>query len=297
MRVYYRPVIARCPESQIDSLMRSYQGAVPGASVVVLRDGAPLFRRAYGLADVEGGVAATPATNYRLASMSKQFTSAAVLLLAQGGQLAIDDSVHEWLPSLPEAAREMTIRQLLTHTSGLIDYEDVIPVGTTSQLHYPDVLPLLESENRSYFLPGTNYRYSNSGYALLALIVERASGDNFASFLQQRIFRPLQMQHTVAFEDGVSSVANRAYGYSATNQSWTRTDQSLTSATLGDGGIYSSIDDLANWDAALYDERLLRPESLSLPAPSPPWEATPPPARGRSRPSPYRLPESRTPCR
>jgi CubicO group peptidase (beta-lactamase class C family) len=98
----------------------------------------------------------------------------------------------------------------------------------------------------------------------LALVVGRASGTDFASFLRQRIFKPLQMHNTVAYEDGISTVANRAYGYSLLDKKWTRTDQSLTSAVLGDGGIYSSIDDLAKWDAALYDNRLLRTESLRL---------------------------------
>jgi CubicO group peptidase (beta-lactamase class C family) len=251
-------------ESRIDALMRAYQGAVPGACVLILHDGVPTLRRAYGLADVEGRVAATAATNYRLASITKQFTSAAVLLLAEDGRLSIDDPVRRWLPSLPDSAAGATVRHLLTHTSGLIDYEDLIPRETSAQLHDADVLSLLEADNRRYFSPGTQYRYSNSGYALLALIVGRASGTDFASFLRQRIFQPLHMQNTVAFEEGVSVVAHRAFGYSASPQSWTRTDQSLTSGTLGDGGIYSSIDDFAKWDAALYDNRLLRPASLRL---------------------------------
>ncbi|MGH9562985.1 MAG: serine hydrolase domain-containing protein, partial [Terracidiphilus sp.] len=112
--------------------------------------------------------------------------------------------------------------------------------------------------------PGTSHRYSNSGYALLALIAGRAAGLDFASFLRERIFRPLGMQNTVAFEAGISTVAHRAFGYSAATSSWTRADQSLTSATLGDGGIYSSIEDLMKWDAALDDDRLLRPASLRL---------------------------------
>jgi CubicO group peptidase (beta-lactamase class C family) len=252
------------PESQIDAIMRAYQGAVPGAAVLVLRDGVPIFRRGYGLADVELHVAASPDTNYRLASMTKQFTSAAILLLAEDGRLSLDDPLRKWLPALPDAANGITIHHLLTHTSGLIDYEDVIPDETTVQVHDADVLRLLESENRTYFAPGSNYRYSNSGYALLALVVGRASGTDFASFLRQRIFKPLQMHNTVAYEDGISTVANRAYGYSLLDKKWTRTDQSLTSAVLGDGGIYSSIDDLAKWDAALYDNRLLRTESLRL---------------------------------
>jgi len=251
-------------DGRIDALLRPYSGAVPGAAVLVLRDRAPVFRRAYGMADLEHGVAASAATDYRLASMTKQFTAAAILLLAEDGRLSLDDPIRKWLPSLAPATAPMTVRELLTHTSGLIDYEDLIPADTTQQLRDADVLRLLESQDRTYFAPGTSYRYSNSGYALLALIVARASGMDFATFLRQRIFLPLGMHGTVAYEAGVSSIAHRAYGYSASGNSWTRTDQSLTSAVLGDGGVYSSIDDLAKWDAALYDGRLLRPASLRL---------------------------------
>jgi len=244
--------------------MQDYTGAVPGASVLVLRDGVPVFRRAYGLADLEQHVAATPATNYRLASMTKQFTAAAVLALTDDGRLSLTDPVRKWLPSLPPATDGITIRHLLTHTSGLIDYEDLIPPATTQQVHEADVLRLLESQNRLYFAPGTSYRYSNTGYSLLALIVARASGENFASFLRTRIFLPLGMRDSIAYEAGVSDVTHRAFGYSYEHSAWRRTDQSVTSAVLGDGGVYSSIDDLAKWDAALYDERLLSARSLAL---------------------------------
>jgi CubicO group peptidase (beta-lactamase class C family) len=135
---------------------------------------------------------------------------------------------------------------------------------TKVQVHDADVLKLLETQDSTYFKPGTSYRYSNSGYSLLALIVERASGKRFASFLQDRIFKPLGMSHTVAFENGISTVANRAYGYTLKDSAWTRRDQSSTSAVLGDGGIYSSIDDLAKWDAALYGAHLLSDESRRL---------------------------------
>ena len=252
------------PGLQIDTIMRAYNGGAPGASVLVVRYGMPVFRRSYGLADVEQGVAATPKTNYRLASMTKQFTAAAILLLAEDGRLSLADPVRKWLPTLPDAASGITLRHLLTHTSGLIDYEDLIPDGTTAQVQDADVLHLLEAENRTYFTPGSSYRYSNSGYSLLAVVVGRASGTDFASFLRDRIFEPLQMHTTVAYEEGKSTVAKRAFGYSFVDGHWERTDQSLTSAVLGDGGIYSSIDDLAKWDAALYDNRLLRPESLRL---------------------------------
>jgi len=249
---------------EIDALMHGYQGAVPGAGVAVLRDGLPIFRRAYGLSDLEARAPATTATNYRLASLTKQFTAAAILLLAEAGRLSIDDPVRQWLPTLPDRADAIVIRHLLTHTSGLIDYEDLIPEGWAAQLRDADVLGLLEAEPGGYFPPGAGYRYSNSGYSLLALIVGRASGEDFASFLRERIFQPLGMQNTVAFESAISVVPHRAFGYSGSEHSWTRTDQDLTSATLGDGGIYSSVDDLAKWEAALCGDGLPRPESLRL---------------------------------
>jgi CubicO group peptidase (beta-lactamase class C family) len=161
------------------------------------------------------------------------------------------------------AAQPVTIRHLLTHTGGLIDYEDFV-ADDAPQVHDADVLGLLGKQDRTYFPAGSSYRYSNTGYALLSLIVEKASGQRFAAFLRDRIFEPLGMRDTVAFEDGVSAVASRAFGYSARGDSWTRTDQSSTSAVLGDGGIYSSTNDLAKWDAALYDDRLLLKESREL---------------------------------
>jgi len=249
-------------KSKVDALLRNYAGGVPGAAVLVLRDGAPFVRASYGLADLETGTPATPATNYRLASVTKQFTAASVLLLAEDGRLTLDDRAHGWLPSLPKAAETVTIGHLLTHTSGLIDYEDVLPADFAAQVHDADVLRLLETQDRTYFRPGTRYRYSNSGYALLALIAQRAAGKTFATLLQERIFQPLAMFNTVAYEEGISTVNDRAFGYTQQAGRWHRTDQDQTSAVLGDGGIYSSIDDLAKWDAALYDGRLLQPSSL-----------------------------------
>jgi CubicO group peptidase (beta-lactamase class C family) len=247
---------------KVDALLHNYAGDVPGAAVLVLRDGQAVVRASYGLADLETGTPTTPETNYRLASVTKQFTAASILLLAEDGRLTLDDRGRTWLPSLPKAAETVTIRHLLTHTSGLIDYEDVIPESFAAQLHDADVLRLLETQDRTYFRPGTGYRYSNSGYALLALIVQHASGKTFAKFLRERIFQPLGMFNTVAYEEGISTVNNRAFGYTQEAGRWNRTDQDPTSAVLGDGGIYSSIDDLAKWDAALYDGRLLQPSSL-----------------------------------
>lgn len=252
------------PTDEIDSLFARYSGDVPGASVLVIRDGKAILSRSYGLSDLESQVRATPATNYRLASVTKQFTATAVLLLAQDGRLSLDDPARRWLPSLPLSLDSIRIRHLLSHTSGVVDYEDLMDPNTEVQITDAGVLSLLESADSTYFKPGSGYRYSNSGYALLALIVERVSGKRFATFLDERIFKPLGMKHTVAFVDGVSTVSNRAFGYTMRDSAWVRKDQSSTSAVLGDGGIYSSIDDLAKWDASLYDSRLLKDESRRM---------------------------------
>lgn len=264
------------PQDRVDQLMQAYAGNVPGASVLVVRDGTPLVRKAYGMANLEDGTPATAQTNYRLASVTKQFTAAAILLLAEGGRLSIDDRVRRWLPSLPETDDAITLRHLLTHTGGLIDYEDLMPADQQRQLRDDDVLRLLEQERRSYFEPGSRYRYSNGGYALLALVVEKASGKAFQDFLRERIFAPLGMHQTLAFVQDGPPVPNRAYGYGRDGGRWQRTDQSPTSAVLGDGGVYSSIDDLAKWDAALYDARLLGDAARQLAFT--PWAKTDDPA-------------------
>ena len=235
-----------------DSLFAQYAApGMPGASVLVVRDGQVAVNRSYGLADVEAGIRTTDSTNYRLASLSKQFTAAAIALLVRDGRLAYDRRVADVLPGLPAYASAVTVRQLLTHTSGLPDYEDHVPRGQTEQVKDRDVPTLIAKADSMVFAPGTSYAYSNTGYALLALVVERLSGQPYARFLHDRIFAPLGMKGTVAYEAGVSTVPNRAYGYSLRGNTVVRTDQSSTSAVLGDGGIYSSVRDLILWDRAL----------------------------------------------
>jgi CubicO group peptidase (beta-lactamase class C family) len=246
----------------VDAVFKDYAAPSPGASVIVIRDGKILYKHSYGLADLEARTPATPRTNYRLASVTKQFTAMSILILAERHRLNLDDRITRFFPDYPGYAKDVTIRQLLTHTSGLKAYEDLIPPDRTAQLHDIDVLNLLKRETATYFPPGMDWRYSNTGYAHLALIVEKASGMSFAAFLKKNIFAPLKMHDTVAFEEGISTVKNRAYGYSKKSDAFERTDQSLTSAVLGDGGIYSSVDDLFLWDQSLYTNKLVSAETL-----------------------------------
>ncbi|MCC6548336.1 beta-lactamase family protein [Candidatus Sumerlaeota bacterium] len=234
----------------------------PGCSVLVVDHGRRIFEKSYGVASLEDNIPATPETNYRIASVTKQFTAMAVLLLADKGMMSLDDSVRDHIPEMPAYAQPITIRHLLNHTSGLKDYEDLYDKGITVPLLDADVVKLLAAQESGDFAPGEKYSYSNSGYAMLAIIVERVSGRKFAQFLHDEIFEPLGMRNSVAFEAGVSEVPHRAFGYKREGAGWKFADQSMTSSVLGDGGIYTSLVDYAKWDEALRDGKLLSPPLL-----------------------------------
>lgn len=244
-------------EHAVDEIMKGFTTHTPGASVLILKNDTIIFQKGYGLKQVGQRGRIDPFTNFRLASVTKQFTAASILLLQQNGKLSLNDPVINYLPNLPAYARAVRISHLLNHSSGLPDYEDLIPNAQTEQVHDADCLELIHKADSLYFVPGDAYRYSNTGYALLALIVEKISGKRFATFLDSAIFKPLHMQHTVAYENGISKVKNRAFGHSLINGNWEQTDQSNSSAVLGDGGIYSNVNDLAKWIAALWNYRLL----------------------------------------
>ena len=248
-------------ESSIDQIMARYSNVdQPGASLVVMKNGAILFKKGYGLANIDTKVPVDAATNFRLASVTKQFTAMSVLLLEKRGQLKLSDSIKKFFPDFPDYGRSITIRDLLTHSSGLVDYEELMPKTQSTQLHDKDCLALMYTVDSLYFPSGTDYRYSNTGYALLALVVEKVSGQTFSAFLNQNIFKPLHMETTVAHEEGKSTVVKRAMGHSVEKGNWLMTDQSLTSAVLGDGGIYSNGLDLCKWISALYENRLISAE-------------------------------------
>lgn len=261
--------VGRKVNSVVDHLFADFSlPGVPGVSVAVIRDGKHVLTASYGLANLERGTACAANTNYRLASVTKQFTAMCIMILAERGKLSLDDTLPKFFPGFPDYGKQITVRHLLTHTSGLLGYEDLIPPGTTAQLKDKDVLRLLWGQNKTMFPPGSSFHYSNTGYSFLALIVEAASGDRFAEFLHKNIFHPLGMSNTLAYEAGISTVSHRAFGYTADvsadqqRRIFNFTDQSLTSAVLGDGGIYSSTHDMFKWDQALYTEKLISQKML-----------------------------------
>lgn len=259
---------------RIDAIFSALKTNAPGAAVLVLKNGRPVFERGYGITDLRTRRNIDARTNFRLASCTKQFTAMAIMLLVHDGKLRYEDRLTDVFPEFPAYGKTITIRNLLNHTSGLLDYEDVmqpqpgVPEEKLLQIHDAQVLDLLKHQSKTKFAAGTHWDYSNSGYVVLAMVVERVSGEPFGRFLQDRIFVPLHMTSTVAYEKGRNEVTNRAYGHARKNGAWVQNDQSDTSATLGDGGVYSSLDDLARWDQALAHHTLLS-ESEMKPAWSP----------------------------
>lgn len=240
----------------IDQLMKPYTEG-PGAALAIVKNGKVIFEKSYGLADMENKVPVTAASDFRLASVSKTFTAAAVLQLREQGKLTLDMKLTDIWKDFPEYG--ITIRHLLHHTSGLQDYESFVSdTALVKQVKDKDVLEIMKKADTVYFPAGQQFRYSNTGYALLALIVEKFSGRSFAAYLAENIFQPLGMKGSVAYEKGGSEIKNRAYGYTqAADGSWFRKDQSAYSAVLGDGGIYSNITDMIQWDKSLYSGRIL----------------------------------------
>jgi len=262
--------LAQEKSTEVDSIFASLRSKeAPGAAVIVIRAGRVVFEWGYGVRDLSSKQPIDGQTDFRLASVSKQFTAMAIMLLAHDGKLHYDDRLSDVLPGFPAYGKRITIRNLLNHTSGLLDYEDLMakqygnsPDEQIPQIHDAGVLELLEKVNTTKFPPGSRWDYSNSGYCVLAMIVERVSGKPFPEFIRERIFAPLKMDHTLAFVKGKSEVPNRAYGNTLVKGAWQQTDQSSTSATLGDGGIYSSAEDLVRWDAGLRDHTLLSEDEM-----------------------------------
>lgn len=235
--------------ADVDSLFQDFdKPGVPGAAVLVVRSGMVSYRKGYGLEDLEAGLSASAETNYRMASVTKQFTAMAALMLVDRGSLKLDEALTEIFSDFPAYGKTITVSHLLHHTSGLKDYEDLIPSGQTKQIDDTDVLALLKKQSSGDFAPGSRYRYSNGGYCLLAQIVEKRSGKSFGRFLEENVFRALGMSESRVYDkNNPPAISRRAYGYSKVGGAYVRTDQSVTSATQGDGGVYTSAVDMERW--------------------------------------------------
>ena len=260
-------------EQDLDGRVDALVGAemreqrIPGLALAVLRDGKVVRAQGYGMANVELGVAVKPETIFQTGSVGKQFTAAAVMMLVEEGKVGLDDKLSKYLEGTPQAWKDVTVRNLLTHTSGIADYtnHEYTKAGglinlrgdyTEEQLYQKLVqLPL-------NFETGTKWKYSNTGYVLLGFVIHKVTGKFYGDFLQERIFQPLGMSATRIISER-DIVPNRASGYELAkgeikNQEWV----SATLNTTADGALYTNVLDLGKWDAALYTEKLLKRESF-----------------------------------
>ncbi len=253
-------------QSAVDSIFgRFMKGGLPGCALGVYRNGSIAYSKGYGLASLELEVPITPRTVFDIGSTSKQFTAFAILLLEQQHKLSLDDDVRKFIPELPDYGRSITLRHLITHTSGLRDYTALFEFAgvleqdlTTDQ----DALDLIVRQKRTNFAPGSEWDYSNTGFFLLAQVVKRASGKSMREFAQENLFKPLGMTHTQIFDWHGLVIAGRATGYAYDDERKAFVVEMSNFEQTGDGSVQTSVEDLLRWDENFYTAKLGGAEML-----------------------------------
>lgn len=250
----------------VDSIFAPYASQQsPGCAVGVTRGGSLAFSRGYGMADLEHDLPITPTTRFYIASLSKQFTAMAIVLLAQDRRLSLDDSVRKWVPEVPSFGAKITLRQLLNHTSGLRDYFTLLALSgwpSDGPLTEKGFLDLVARQKSLNFMPGDEFLYSNTGYALLSIVVHRASGETLRDFARERIFDPLGMWSTEFRDDHTQLIPQRALGYQPSGGTYKISQPEFD--VVGDGGVYSTVEDLAKWDANFHTGKVGGKSGIAL---------------------------------
>jgi len=244
---------------KVDTLFSTWDKPdVPGCAVEVIRDGQILYQRAYGMADLERKVPLVTSSIFDIASTSKQFAAAAILLLAEQGVLTLQDNVHKYLPEMPDYGKKIRIHHLVHHTSGLRDYLSLMPLaGMHFENRYSleEILALIFRQRRLNFSPGEAFLYCNSGYLLLGEIIRRVSGKPLQQIFHECIFQPLDMANTRLYDDFTEIIPGRAIGYAPKAGGGYQIEMS-NQDLVGDGGILTTIEDLFHWDQNFYRNRL-----------------------------------------
>ena len=230
----------------------------PGCEVAVVKDGQIVYKRGYGMANLEHNIKMSPSSIMDTGSVSKQFTAMSIALLAEQGKIALDDEVRKYIREIPQYEAPVTIRQLIHHTSGIRDYLTLMSIaGMRNDDHYVDgeVISLLARQKELNFKPGSEYLYSNSGYFLLSEIVKRASGKTLRQFAEENIFKPLGMTRTMFYDDHNEIVKNRAASY-VPRRSGGFQIAATTLDMVGDGNVFTCVEDLFLWDQNFYHNKL-----------------------------------------
>ncbi|MCM2316140.1 MAG: beta-lactamase family protein [Thermoanaerobaculia bacterium] len=266
--LFSRPLFCDEIDRYVESRIRELH--IPGASIAVVRDGKLVKAQGYGRASLELNAPATKSTVYEIGSNTKQFTAAAVMLLVEEGKVGLDDTLTKYFPATPPAWKDVTVRHLLTHTSGIRNhvgvpgYMDVFRTNLSFETTPArDELLRMFFELPLEFQPGETWAYDNTGYYLLGVIIEKASGQSYWSFLETRIFKPLGMTSTRS-TDPRPVVANRALGYGWTKGSFENRPVLYPAIAFSAGSMLSTVEDLAKWDAALGSDALLRRSTREL---------------------------------
>ena len=237
-------------EAKIDQLFAEWNNPdSPGAALAVIRDGEIIYKRGYGMANLEYDIPITPTTIFDIASVSKQFAAFAITTLSHDGKFSLDDDIRKHLPDVPDFGPTITIRHLLHHTSGLRDWvQSLVIAGVAMEdvISLKHILKMARHQKALNFEPGTAYSYSNTGYNLLAEIVERVTGDSFREWTDANIFKPLTMTDTHFHDDHQMILKNRAYSYQAAENGEFKHAVNNTTA-LGSSSLYSTVEDLAKW--------------------------------------------------
>lgn len=247
----------------IDDYLRAEMQAqhIPGVSIAVLKHGVVEKAQGYGYANIELNVQATADTVYEIGSLTKQFTSALVLMLVEDKRVGLDDEISKYLIDIPETWKKITVRQLLTHTSGIKNYTDLpnFMKLTVLPAKHEDVITSVATAPLD-FTPGHNWSYSNTGYYLLGMILEKASGKSYSELLSERIFKPLNMNAS-RVNDLHDVVTNRASGYDYTGGIYRNAESISMTWPFSAGAIITNVVDLGKWDAALYTDKLLKQQA------------------------------------
>ena len=243
-------------------LTQTYKPNEPGAAVIVVKDGKVVFRKGYGMANLELGVPVEPDMVFRLGSITKQFTAVAILMLVEQGKLSLDDDLTKFLPDYPTNGQKITITHLLTHTSGIKPYTSLPEWLAMWRKDVPlNELIALFKDRPMDFAPGERYAYNNSAYVLLGAVIEKVSGQSYGDFVEKNIFAPLGMTHS--FYDNTARVfPRRVNGYSKPKDEWLNAAYLSMTQPHAAGALASSVDDMALWDAALYTDKLVKQETL-----------------------------------
>jgi CubicO group peptidase (beta-lactamase class C family) len=232
----------------------------PGCALGVYKDGQTVYKRGYGMANLNDDVPITPATVFHVASMSKQFTAASILLLAQQGKLSLDDDVHKYIPELPNFGEPITLRNLLHHTSGIRDQWSLLGLAgwrySQDLITDDDVMSVLVRQQALNFKPGDKYMYSNSGFTLLAIIVKRVSGMSFREFTTANLFQPLGMAHTHFRDDHEEVIKHDALGYEQDGKDKPFRMDLTNFDTAGATSLHTTVEDLQLWDENFYHPRV-----------------------------------------